>query len=160
MKTVCIKDFIIYTLIFIVIYSAGCREDNDNTPTGIPVQDETITWMSSLDEARKEAVKSRKLLMIHFFTPWSDWDKKMEKETYSYYKVVGLSNRFVCVRIDLDNNPELQDTYSISGTPTIVFEDPVKRKIINKIEGIRDRHEMTDEMNKMTSYKIEGEKNK
>ncbi len=157
MKTVCIKDFIIYTLIFIVIYSAGCREDN-NTPTGIPVQDATITWMSSLDEARKEAVKSRKLLMIHFFTPWSDWDKKMEKETYSYYKVVGLSNRFVCVRIDLDNNPELQDTYSISGTPTIVFEDPVKGKTINKIEGIRDRHEMTDEMNKMTSYKIEGEK--
>jgi len=160
MKTVCIKYFIIYTLIFILLYSAGCLEDGDNTPAGIPVQDATITWMSSLDEARKEAIKSRKLLMIHFFTTWSDWDKKMEKETYSYYKVIGLSNRFVCVRIDLDKNPDLQDLYGISGTPTVVFENPVSGKKVYKIEGIRDRHEMTDEMNKMTSYKVEGEDNK
>ena len=157
MKTVCIKDFIIYAFIFIVIYSAGCREDTDNTPTGIPVQDATMTWMSSLDEARKEAIKSRKLLMIHFFTTWSDWDKKMDRETYSYYKVIDLSDRFVCVKIDLDKSPGLQDLYGISGTPTVVFEDPFNGKKINKIEGIRDRHEMTDEMNKMTSYKVEGE---
>jgi len=158
MKTVCIKDFIISTLICIVIYSAaGCRKDTDNIPTGIPVQDATMTWMSSLDEARKEGIKSRKLLMIHFFTTWCDWDKKMERETYSYYKVVGLSNHFVCVKIDLDKNPALQDSYGISGTPTIVFEDPVTGKKVYKIEGIRDRHEMTDEMNKMTSYKVEGE---
>jgi thioredoxin-related protein len=156
MKTVCSKDFII-AFIFILIYSAGCRESTDNTSSGIPLQDTTMTWLSSIDEARKEAVKSRKLLMIHFFTTWSDWDKKMDRETYNYYKVISLSGNFVCVRIDLDKNPALQDLYGISGTPTVVFEDPVNGKKINKIEGIRDRHEMTDEMNKMTSYKIEGD---
>jgi len=162
MKIVCIKNCLCHiSIVCILFYLAGCLgSNNGNTSSGIPPQDKTMTWLSSIDEARKEAIKSRKLLMIHFFTPWSDWDKKMDKETYTYYKVIALSNRFVCVRIDLEKNPDLEKSYDISGTPTVVFEDPVSGKKINKIEGIRDRHEMTDEMNKMTSYKVEGESKK
>lgn len=159
MRIVCIKYIIV---ICILVYLVGCREsgNNNNPSPGIPPQDKAMVWLSSLDEAKKEAIKSKKLLMIHFFTTWSDWDKKMDKETFTYYKVIDLSNNFVCVRIDMDKEPDFEKTYGISGTPTIVFEDPFSGKKLNKIEGIRDRHEMTDEMNKMSSYKVEGVENK
>lgn len=174
MKTECIEKnsrFIeifkkgICFLIFSLIWLTGCRNENGITPTpsgpvspGPTIQGKAdIKWLTSLDDARKEAITRKKLLMLHFYTTWGDWSIKMDKETYTYYQVIDLTKNFVCVRIDLDQNPDLETTYGITGHPTIIFEDPFTGKEIKKIEGIRDRHEMTEEMKEMLSYKVKAE---
>ena len=159
------KTGFLLILLSIVLWIPGCiGGDVDKTPTPdvTPVKSVTpfpqdnggIKWLSSIDEGRAEACKSKKLLMLHFYTTWGDWSIKMDKETYTYYKVIDLTKNFVCVRIDLDLHPELEESYNISGHPTVIFEDPFTGKEVKRIEGIRDRHEMTDELESMLSYKI------
>jgi len=172
MKTGCIdyKSLFYGILLSILICISGCMGGEDGEKTPVPLSPappspapvasqngEGIKWLSSFDTARDEARKSKKILMLHFYTTWGDWSKKMDKETYTYYKVIDLSKNFVCVKIDLDKNEDMESRYNISGHPTIVFEDPFTGKEVKRIEGIRDRHEMTNEMNSMLSYKVKFE---
>jgi len=115
MKIVCTEKYFTILFVCILFFVEGCLGDKSSqngSPT-FPPQNKTINWYTSLEDARKKSVTSKKLLMIYFFTTWSDWAKKMDKETYSYYKVVEMSGNFICVRIDLDKNPELEKTYNI-----------------------------------------------
>ena len=161
-----------YKILFFIILSGllsglgGCHNNIRPTPSpgppATPTIEKKIKWLTSMDDGREEACHSRKLLMLHFYTTWGDWSAKMDKETYTYYKVIDLSNEFVCVKIDLDEHPDLETRYDISGHPTVIFEDPFTEKEIKRIEGIMDRHEMTAEMEEMLPYKVktdEGEPN-
>lgn len=154
MKICCIKFTI--TIILSLLFT-GCIPSDNNSSMTPTVGEEKISWTDSIDNGKKEAIASQKLLLIHFYTTWSDWSKKMDLETYTYYKVINLSKNFVCVKIDIDKHPELESKYGITGNPTVIFEDPVTGKCIKKLEGIRDRHELTREMTDILSYKVKVE---
>ena len=154
MNICCIKFTI---AIILSLLFTGCIPSNNNSSMTPTVGEEKISWTDSIDNGKKEAIASQKLLLIHFYTTWSDWSKKMDLETYSYYKVISLSKNFVCVKIDIDKHPEVESKYGITGNPTVIFEDPVTGKCIKKLEGIRDRHELTKEMTDILSYKVKVE---
>jgi len=154
MKIYCIEFIII---IMLGMLFAGCNRGDNNSSITPTEGEEKISWTDSIDNGKKEAIASQKILLIHFYTTWSDWSKKMDIETYTYYKVIGLSKNFVCVKIDIDKHPELEKKYDITGNPTVIFEDPATGKCIKKLEGIRDRHELTKEMTDALSYKVKVE---
>lgn len=148
--------YLLFILLFFMCQS-GCNWSFLSTPTPVPTESKIMKWFDKLDAARKEGKNSQKLLLINFYTTWSGWSKKMDKETYTYYKVVNLSENFICVRLDLDKYPDLEKKYNISGNPTVIFEDPITGKEVGRIEGIRERQEMSDELTKMLSYKVKTE---
>ncbi|GEM_PF-2120332 len=107
-----------------------------------------IRWMS-WDEGYAKALKEGKVLMVHSYTDWCGWCKRMEKTTFQDPEVVAFVNReMIAVKL----NPEKQGQYDVgngkkvdgrtllrmlsnnqrSGYPTHFFLLPGKRQIFRE----------------------------
>jgi len=56
---------------------------------------------------------------------WCHWCHVMDETTYSDQRVIDqLASRFVCVRVDTDERPEINARYNAGGWPTTAFLTP------------------------------------
>jgi len=106
----------------------------------------SINWSTDLGKAAEQAAKSKKPLMIDVYTDWCGWCKKLDKDTYSDARVVKLSRKFVCVKVDGDKNTEFVKKYAIQGYPTIVFLNS-KSKEIHRVVGYQGPGDFLKSMN-------------
>ena len=86
-----------------------------------------IAWLGDLDAAFAQARNQGKIIMVDVFTDWCGWCTKLDEETYSDQKVIGLSKSFVSLKLDGDKNPKAGDfkrKYKVTGFPTILFLGP------------------------------------
>jgi len=82
-----------------------------------------VTWVS-YEEAMKLAPKEGKPIYLYFYSRSCPYCAMME-DTFRDPAVVRLLNeRFVAVRVDVGQRPDLADLYGIMGTPTHVFLCP------------------------------------
>ena len=134
------KNLIILCIICLVAFSLlSCSATADS-----------INWVRSYDEALSLAAKENKPIMADFSTGWCGWCKKLDQETFVDDKVVKLSEKFVCLKIDGDKNSDLTRKYGVSGYPTILFMDP-KGNVIGGRPGYRGPIEMASEMSAVLS---------
>lgn len=110
---------------------------------------EKIQWVYSLSDGLKIAAEKKRPLMVDFYADWCGWCKRLDKETYNDSEVIRLSNRFVCVKVNTDRNPDEARRYKISGLPTILFLDPTG-EIIEKVIGYRDSKDFVKIMSAIT----------
>jgi len=94
----------------------------------------SIDWSTDLQKAAKQAAKAKKPLMVDVYTDWCHWCKELDKKTYTDARVIDLSRKFVCVKVDGDKNRDFVKKYSIEGYPTIVFLSS-KSKEIHRVVG-------------------------
>ncbi len=81
---------------------------------------------ATFDDALKLAAKSRKSVMVDFYTDWCYWCKVIDKQTYTDDAVGAFANEhFVCLKINAETAPgiSLARTSRVNGYPTIVFFD-------------------------------------
>lgn len=92
------------------------------------------------------AKKSNKIVLVDAYTDWCGWCKKMDKDTYTNPKIIGILNKdFVVIKF----NPEIKDAvYELEGQkvsgrelfaqltqgkstgfPTTYFIEPNKKQI-------------------------------
>ena len=111
---------------------------------------DSINWVRSYDDAISQAARENKPIMADFSTGWCGWCKKLDKETFVDDKVVALSEKFVCLKIDGDKDSHLVRKYGVSGYPTILFMDS-KGNAIGGRPGYRNADEMASEMSAILS---------
>ncbi len=104
-----------------------------------------IKWLSDPNSAMKSAEQADKPVMADFTTEWCGWCKKLDKDTYSDPKVIELSRKFVCVKVDGDVYKGMCRQYGITGFPTIIYMTP-EGKVIQTAVGYRKANMMTAEM--------------
>ena len=80
-----------------------------------------IAWQPDIAQAQTFALRVHRPLMLEFHTQGCEWCAKMEAETFSDPRVVELSRRFVCIRLDGEMEPTLAAQYGIHEYPTTVF---------------------------------------
>lgn len=76
--------------------------------------DQQIKWRS-YDEGLAEAKKSKKPVMLIFFTEWCPHCKNYSG-VFHDPKVVKKSKDFVMIRLDADKNKELSQKYAVDGS--------------------------------------------
>ncbi len=96
-----------------------------------------INWIYNLQEGLDAAAEKEKPLMVYFGADWCVWCRRMENETYADPKVIELSEYFVSVKIDTDDNPEVAREYGVRGLPIVIFMDS-DGEIIERVSGYRD----------------------
>lgn len=95
-----------------------------------------ITWLS-YDQGMAQAQKEGKRALLDFMAEWCGWCKKMDKDVYTNPSVIALSGKYVFIKIDADQRPDLTKKYEVSGFPTTVLLDSGGREI-GRIPGYVD----------------------
>jgi thioredoxin 1 len=83
-----------------------------------------VVFSKSWDDARGEAQRTGRRLMVYFTGEWCGWCRALEKRTFTDQEVVAVANQFVCVEINIrdDKYLRLADEYRIDSIPrTYVF---------------------------------------
>jgi thioredoxin-related protein len=108
----------------------------------------SITW-NKYDAGLKLAAKSKKPIMVDFYTDWCGWCKKLDKNTYTDTAVANyLNSHFVSVKIngesrenlDLPTGPSnglnVARSFGVKGYPCIWFLNADGSRI-NNLSGYR-----------------------
>lgn len=99
-----------------------------NFESGFKPQDQSqnnqidLQWNNDLDSALISAQKDNKLVFIDFYTDWCGYCKQMDSVTYSDPEVKEMfAQKYVLVRINGDQNPDIVSKFHIYGYPTFVI---------------------------------------
>lgn len=106
-----------------------------------------LKWETKPDKAFAAAKKSKKIVLIDFYTDWCGWCKKLDKDTYPSKTVQSHASDFVWLKVDAEKMPELAKKYNVTGYPTIVFARP-DGKAVNVVIGYRTPAQFVAEMTK------------
>lgn len=82
----------------------------------------TVKWYTNLTAGLQEAKNTDKPVFIDFYAGWCSYCKKLDENTLSNSSVEEkLSQNYVLVKIDTDQNPDLSSQYQIYNLPTMVI---------------------------------------
>lgn len=109
--------------------------------------------VSSLEEARKLALATNKIIIVDFWATWCGPCKKMDKDTWSNDKVKLALEDFIFVKIDIDREREIASKYDVSSIPNVFFLDGNGVEI-NSFVGYKDADEI---MKDLDNYAISTE---
>ena len=81
-----------------------------------------------------QAAAQHKPMLVFFTARWCDFCHQMADETFTDPRVVRLSERFVCILVDADREPDICGQFKVSGYPTIQFVSP-RGAPLNRLVG-------------------------
>lgn len=80
-----------------------------------------VVWQHNLIAAKSQAALARQPMLLSFHSPGCGYCQKMDAETYTDPKVVELSRRFMCVRLDSETEPEPIQRLNVFEFPTTIL---------------------------------------
>ncbi len=81
-----------------------------------------IQWLEDYEAGLKKAKEEKKLIVLHFWSPFCMFSKQMGSETFAKPDVVKESAAYVNVKLDYTKNDELwTGKFQGSGTPMTLF---------------------------------------
>jgi len=84
-----------------------------------------IRWRSWGDAAFAEAREQNKPVLLGISAVWCHWCHVMDETSYSVPDIIKVINdRFVAVRVDNDERPDVNRRYNMGGWPSTVFLTP------------------------------------
>src|SRR5262245_39356653 len=90
----------------------------------LTVNAQQINWLKNYKEASALAKETGKPLLLDFTASWCKPCQMMEQTFWTRPDVIELSARFVCVKVNFDNEMNLRTKYGISAIPNVTFTDP------------------------------------
>ena len=84
-----------------------------------------IQWLPWAADAFARAARERKPVLLSISAAWCRACHEMDRTTYADAEVAALvRDRFVPVRVDADQRPDINERYNLGGWPTTVFLTP------------------------------------
>jgi len=81
-------------------------------------------WLYSLEDAKKMAIATNKLILVDFWASWCGPCKKMDSESWSKDEIKEVMDNYVSVQIDIDKYTEIAKQYNVRGIPYVFIMDP------------------------------------
>jgi tetratricopeptide (TPR) repeat protein len=99
---------------------------------------EVVQWRHDYNVARKEAEKKGLPLLLDFGTENCYWCKRLDQDTFSDPTIIKtLNEKFVPLKIDATQEPQLTKLLNIARYPTVILAGP-DGKILGTLEGFQD----------------------
>lgn len=84
-----------------------------------------VSWLPWSEESFKKAKELDKPILLDISAVWCHWCHVMDKTTYSDNSVGQLiEEKFVPIRVDRDQRPDIDKRYNMGGWPTTAFLTP------------------------------------
>ncbi|MEN1681076.1 MAG: thioredoxin domain-containing protein [Planctomycetota bacterium] len=84
-----------------------------------------VRWVSTLPAAAEQARQTKKLVLLHFWSPTCGPCQLLENHVFNQPAVASaIHNQFVPVKVNVDQNPALAQRYKIRAVPTDVVLGP------------------------------------
>jgi len=99
-----------------------------------PATPPPLAWVASVDEALAQARSDKKPVLIEFHVTYQQWCRTLEEKTLSDPAIVRLSGKFVCVRLNGQEQQDLVKKYGVKSYPTVVYLNP-KGEVIDRQIG-------------------------
>lgn len=97
------------------------------------------TWRTDFAAAEAEAERDQKPLLVHFSATWCRPCSKMDREVLKSKDVKQLlADRFVGVKVDSDQHPDLVQRFNIQLLPSDVIIDPTNGRVLKESQGVQD----------------------
>ena len=84
-------------------------------------------------------------MLVFFTAPWCEYCQQMAHEAFVQEQVVSLSQRFVCILVDADREPDVCRQFQVRGYPTVQFLSPWGTPL-NRIVGKKPGHLVVADM--------------
>lgn len=92
-----------------------------------------IPWEEWSDAALDRARAEGKPVALHIGATWCHWCHVMDEGSYTWPGVSALmAERFVCLRVDTDRRPDLNERYNQGGWPTFAVLDGAGEVLIGR----------------------------
>jgi uncharacterized protein YyaL (SSP411 family) len=84
-----------------------------------------VMWKEWSGAAFTRAREERKPVLLSISAAWCHWCHEMDRTSYADPEIAAFINdRFVPVRVDADDRPDVSERYSLGGWPTTAFLTP------------------------------------
>jgi uncharacterized protein YyaL (SSP411 family) len=84
-----------------------------------------IAWRPWGDEAFAEAAAADKPVLLAISAVWCHWCHVMDETSYTDSEVIrGINERYIPIRVDNDERPDVNRRYNMGGWPTTAFLTP------------------------------------
>jgi uncharacterized protein YyaL (SSP411 family) len=84
-----------------------------------------IAWRTWGDDAFREARTADKPVLLAISAVWCHWCHVMDETSYSDPAVIrGINERYIPIRVDNDERPDVNRRYNMGGWPTTAFLTP------------------------------------
>ncbi len=103
---------------------------------GMSAPERTLSWKTMpLAEARSEAARSGRPLLVDFTASWCGACKQLERETFAAPEVANIAGRFLAVKVDASNDedPAVQsamESVGVRGLPTVIVFDSAGKEAV------------------------------
>jgi thioredoxin 1 len=112
----------------------GNKTTNDTTPT--------LQWGGDLNQTIQQAKSTNKSIFVDFYADWCAYCKEMDEVTYTDPQVKEkLTQNYVLLKVDVDENPELSSKYQAYGLPTMLILDS-KGNEVKRISGFQSPEQL------------------
>ena len=110
----------------------------------------SIKWVYSYNDALSQAKKKNMPVMVDFYGKNCGWCVKLDNETYRDARVIEISRKFICLKIDVSKNRSVSNKYQVRGLPTVIFINSDGKKLGGGA-GYRNADRFVPEMNAVLS---------
>ena len=139
------KYFILIVVIFISLLVVGIvllpSTNNGSTdPTS------SLKWGTDLNQATQVAKDTNKKIFVYFSSDWCAYCTEMDEVTFQNPQVIEkLTQNYVLLKVNVDENAELSQKYQAYSLPTIVILD-YNGNEINRIIGYQSPEQLLSQI--------------
>lgn len=114
-------------------------------PKPVKVEQPEIQFYDDLAAAQTDAAATGKPMLLIFAADWCLHSRQLTAEILPDASVRHLTDRFICVRINVDRSPELRDEYRVRAYPTLIFTSPTG-VVLQRLTGAQPSDAVAQEM--------------
>lgn len=104
-------------------------------------------WFRNLEEAKAEAKRTGKPIMMDLYTDWCGFCKKLDAEVFQTSEFMAKGRQFVLLKINPEKDEGGTQGFNVEGFPTVIFMSPDGSEI-HRVVGFRPLDMFLQEMDK------------